>query len=87
MIKKRFKFLISHRLPNGVIISEEFCTEMEDSEKSGDVLFDEVYTSTMDDFKRLKEKNKLVKVLWDSLCSGVKLQQNISNAEKEFDAN
>lgn len=84
MIRKKYKLLISKPLPNGVIISQEFFTEMEEETEDGKALFNKVYKETCRDIKETMKRDPGVKNLYTSYIEGLKIEKELKESEEEF---
>lgn len=75
-MKKSYKILISHKLPNGSIASLEFLTEMEEDIPDTE-LFEKVYTSTWNDLRESVRKDKIAAKVFTGISTGIKFQEKL----------
>lgn len=78
-IKKEFKILISDKLPNGNFVSIEFRTHIEKDNVDPDLLFDEVFESTNRDIKKAIKNNKIIRVLYKKMLTGIDQIERLDN--------
>lgn len=95
-LEKTFNITVSHRFPNGDIVSVNFGTH-----KSVDNIIDEVNpdavkelstteakwvrNATMRDIKKAIEVDELVREVWEGAKAAVKSQKNMRAAEEALD--
>ena len=80
--RKKYKLLISNKLPNNSFISVEFGTEIEDDCDPIE-LMDKVRKAVYEDIKRTREKDPAVKACWESMLVGLAQEKKIKEADKQ----
>lgn len=80
--RKKYKLLISNKLPNNVFVSVEFGTEYEDDCDPIE-LMERVRKDVYADIKRYRDKDPAVKSCWESMLAGLEQERKIKEANKK----
>jgi hypothetical protein len=80
-VRKKYKILVSNRLPNDCIYSVEIGTELEDDDVDPDELFKKAKQLTLKDLKADKFAIQALARIKD----GFKIAKRLENSEKDFE--
>lgn len=85
LVSKKYKTLMSARLSNGTIVSVEFETGLTEEGADEADLFAKCKQSVKNDLKAAIKADPMVKVVWDSVVSGVKQEERLHGNSDQKD--